>query len=614
MSLIIVKEAIKFENDFFSRHPVYSTLPLDVLGTKSMINSLSSILLTVIKKGLPRIRNEITERRTECRDKLIALGGDFPETEEEQMELVFRMVRNFKDYFDIEIGGKYNHQTMMDAKKSGIKLNMKADKISYQVHELFDAFFQEFSTHRFKICKGYSDSDIKKAIEYYHGDAIPGFPSFDSFLYLVNPKLERLKSPILRMLSDSRKIVEDVGLHLISAVFSKFGKVGEIIKSIFSRWVKDKYNCARRILENLIKCEEHYIFTNDTLMQNDNSDEVEERKKAIDTNSYLVYELRSKVNIYFNIVVRNLRDAIPKVVGHFFLQKINDGLEFEILNRISKKNYCLDLLEENKEVADQRKKLKRQYKVLTNAENTLLNHFGISGNLPELRIPKRRAGRAQRGGGGGNDLLDDQEAIDELYDAYIQYNLDIVNRGRRGGGRGNHATNETSRRSERSQRSQRQIAQSRGRGGEDQDSKRQKEKEMERERERAREKDKDKERERERERNKHRDRSGRKDPFKDVRNPGKNKINDRNFDVFDQGTSKPTNPARRMPAQNPRTNNRPPQNAPGTDPHRKKDLFGGGGDEGSSRSNKYEKRPPRSRGLPNFGRSGQRNKRNNLFG
>ena len=194
---------MKNESNYFAKHPVYSSLPFHMLGTQSLIGSLSTVLLDVIKKGLPKIRNEITTRREKCKAKLMELGDDFPDKDEEKMEMVFNMVRKFKDFLDVEIGGKYSHGTLLDSKDSRKKMLKIENKISYQIQELFDEFFRDFSKPGFNICSDLADRDIRKAIEYYQGDSIPGFPSFDSFLYLVHPKLDKLEMPIINLINES---------------------------------------------------------------------------------------------------------------------------------------------------------------------------------------------------------------------------------------------------------------------------------------------------------------------------------------------------------------------------------------------------------------------------
>lgn len=423
---IKVKEAKKNERNFFSNHPVYSSMPSNLLATGSLVNSLSEVFFTVVKKGLPKIKMEISERKSTCKEKLERMGEDFPESEEQKLELIFKLVRNFKQMFETEVNGKYNHSTI---KKSSLKKKKKfggSDKISFQVQEIFEGFFERYSAPGFNICDDYKDSDIQKAIEYYHGDSIPGFPSFDSFLFLVYPKLEMLKSPILKMAADCSKIIETIGSEMITLFFGKFYRLQEVIMKIFNDFVKKITSECRFILRNLVKCEENYIFTNDSLMYSSESEDRKGLKTAIETNNMLVYELRMKVNRYFNIVVRNLKDAIPKIIGRFLLQKMNEGLEFEILNKLTQVNYCLDSLEENPVLADERSKLKKMYSVLNKAENLLLNNFGISSSqLPEFS--RRKPSKINTNDSDSEEEMDEEcEEIESLYDEMLQFNQNLV--------------------------------------------------------------------------------------------------------------------------------------------------------------------------------------------
>jgi hypothetical protein len=59
---VTIKEALKKELDFFGKHPIYSTLPADVLGTLSLIDKLSKLLYQRISQALPGIRREVARK------------------------------------------------------------------------------------------------------------------------------------------------------------------------------------------------------------------------------------------------------------------------------------------------------------------------------------------------------------------------------------------------------------------------------------------------------------------------------------------------------------------------------------------------------------------------
>ena len=58
-----------------------------------------------------------------------------------------------------------------------------------KIKKMFAELYKEQSKSDYKVCNDYSDSEILKADELHQGDTIPGFPSFDSFLYLIVPKV-----------------------------------------------------------------------------------------------------------------------------------------------------------------------------------------------------------------------------------------------------------------------------------------------------------------------------------------------------------------------------------------------------------------------------------------
>ena len=65
-----VKEAIQKELDFFGKHPIYSTLPTELLGTRSLVDRISKLLYKMIDKSLPKIKREIMERKRKCKAAL----------------------------------------------------------------------------------------------------------------------------------------------------------------------------------------------------------------------------------------------------------------------------------------------------------------------------------------------------------------------------------------------------------------------------------------------------------------------------------------------------------------------------------------------------------------
>jgi hypothetical protein len=48
-----------------------------------------------------------------------------------------------------------------------------------------------------------------------------------------------------------------------------------------------------------------------------------------------VNELRNKIDSYFAICLRSVKDSVPKAIGYFLVRKSQDTLQFELYNQIN---------------------------------------------------------------------------------------------------------------------------------------------------------------------------------------------------------------------------------------------------------------------------------------
>lgn len=94
---------------------------------------------------------------------------------------------------------------------------------------MFNELYTEYTGTEFQVTKKYKDSDIERAITLHQGDSIPGFPSFDSFLYLIVPRIQELYDPALEVLNDTYAYMDQLSQSLVDRVFMRFPQMlGEI--------------------------------------------------------------------------------------------------------------------------------------------------------------------------------------------------------------------------------------------------------------------------------------------------------------------------------------------------------------------------------------------------
>jgi len=138
-----VKESFQKESDFFAKHPIYSSLPTEVLGIRSLVDKISELLYKMIEKSLPWIKLEILDRKKKAKDSLSRMGDSFPDTDERKLELVFKLVRNFKDKYTQGINGKYFYENFND------KNNTKNETMIYKLNGLFGELYEDYAKKNF---------------------------------------------------------------------------------------------------------------------------------------------------------------------------------------------------------------------------------------------------------------------------------------------------------------------------------------------------------------------------------------------------------------------------------------------------------------------------------
>jgi len=118
------------------------------------------------------------------------------------------------------------------------------------------------------------------------------------------------------------------------------------------------------------------------------------------SNNLFVNEIRARIDAYFRIVVRNVRDSIPKAIGYFLVKASQERLQFELYAQINKNESLTKQMGEPERVTEERKSLngtldtlKKAVKVLQRDPDITNTAFGEDELADELRqdsINKRR--------------------------------------------------------------------------------------------------------------------------------------------------------------------------------------------------------------------------------
>jgi len=226
------------------------------VGTQTLSGKLTKILYTHIKHNLPEIVKELNERMHEVSERLGELGPPMPEEPTEKLQMAWSMVMEFCTSFKNAIAGKaISHK---DRRERGKHIQGGA-----QIKMMYYHLYKDISKQDYKVTENYDDELISRAILLHEGDSMPGFPSADVFVSLIQPQIEKLKAPAIDLLHEVYNYLEDLASTIQAHCFARFPTFGEEIMEKIVEVLHEERERARYLVESIIDSEQTYMFTND---------------------------------------------------------------------------------------------------------------------------------------------------------------------------------------------------------------------------------------------------------------------------------------------------------------------------------------------------------------
>ncbi|CAG9477254.1 dynamin-like protein, putative [Plasmodium vivax] len=440
-----IAQSLKDELAFFQTHPVYRKLPPTLYGTTSLTDKLTKVLLRHIKNFLPDIKVEINDKIRLINDKLYELGTNVPLDATKKTQLLWSMITDYCEIFKNTLKGKYDKRLQVFIENNDIICGLK-------VRSIFNEFLDEYVGKN--VTSELSDNDIDDAICLHEGDSLPGFPSPDTFEFLILPHLKKINAPVFNCLDKVSQTLEILSQKIANRVLTRFPKLSEQVLDLSQTILLREKENTHNILENFIDAETNYLFTNDSSYliehgsiinaneddqnnesgsQDYNSQQRSQNKrqqsnlsssnvdnnnmqskyysnmmseqdyitgkaaKFVNTaqksvmnmwnakekkktryNAQFIQEIRRRLDCYFNIVLRNVRDSVPKIIGYFLIRKLQEKMQFELYSDLNSEQKLYDLLNEPPHVVKEREHLNRQLDILKKANQVLLKDPNIT--------------------------------------------------------------------------------------------------------------------------------------------------------------------------------------------------------------------------------------------
>ena len=293
-----------------------------------------------------------------------------------KMNLLWNMINEYCDIFKNVLQGKYNNK----------RLNFLEGEGGFKIKILYKKLLEEF-TGDYKATARYSDENINYALTIHEGDSIPGFPSVDAFIYLLRPQLEKLKDPIEECFQEVFQYIDFLSGKILEKVFTRFPQAINDMSDLVSNYLMEERDKTKYLIDSVVDMEINYLFTNDydylnnfttfipkmnknNKNSNNLNNEINPQPK-IDPKTIFINEIRNRIEAYFKLIVRNLRDSIPKIIGNYLVKEIEENMQVKLYNKLYNAKELTDLLNEPENVAERRKELNDIIKVMKNAQKII---------------------------------------------------------------------------------------------------------------------------------------------------------------------------------------------------------------------------------------------------
>ena len=381
---ISMEEMQRKEREFFKNHPVYKHLPPGCFGSDVLIQKLTKILFKIIRENLPGIIKSINDSIRHCEEELKLLGTPMPTDEAGKISMIWNLLSEYCEIFKHLLRGKY------DPKRAGYL----REEGGYKIKAIFKNLLDDY-TGDYRATADYTDASIDYALQLHSGDSIPGFTSVDAFYYLLKPKLEQLKEPVYDCFSNFYSYLEMLSTKILEKVFSRYPKIISTVSEFVNKFLVEEKEKAKNLIDSIIDMDINYLFTNDAdyvlnwtafvPKGRKNSTQQPQQQQQTENKSIFIREIRGRIEAYFKLIVRNLRDAIPKALGYTLVKTIENDMKVKLYEMLYNDKKVVSVLNEPEGIARQRIELSRQIKVMKDAQKVIKRDPDLM-NVMQIKI------------------------------------------------------------------------------------------------------------------------------------------------------------------------------------------------------------------------------------
>lgn len=424
-----VGEALQDEKNYFARHPVYSNMPPGYLGTDTLVNKLSTIMYRHIKKHMPAIIQEIDSKIYECEKSSKELGTPLPDDNREKLLLVWKLISEFSEKVKTSISGEYNPE-IAGLKKDllgGLRIRSKFNDLFIDEMSLKHQASKKFSDseirtalrfHTNNALPGFTSAEaflslaapllqslkdpalslleevhtiMEQICVHYINETFQRFPMFigevnEATLNILNQDKERARLLLSEIIDANigytyTKDPEYISVILPATEKEKLEKQKEKERKVAEEKAKEEERLKAEAAQGNGGKGSAVPTTKKAGPKADEEEgEAEEQQVTVkltkdkaqkNLERHLVKEMRVRIDTYFRVVVTQLADMVPKIIGHNLVNSSLSNLLFSVYKKVSG-GEMFALLNEPEHIVNKRQTLKKILETLRNSRKILL--------------------------------------------------------------------------------------------------------------------------------------------------------------------------------------------------------------------------------------------------
>lgn len=328
----------KNEMEYFNNHIIYAKHKnINKFGIVNLSNNLSNILLKKIKKSIPDTILKINDLIVKNTNILKKLGEGVPDNIEMKNILINKYITNISSNFINNLEnrcskintGRLLKEIFINYRNEILKLNPFSNELCN--NKILEEIIKNSDGNHMNI--------FIPTIEILESALVNN--NIKSFDYLIPISLKCSSDITLELKTLVNKILVDLGIDN----FKEFYKTIE--SDIYNDLIiKYKEITDKKILE-YINIEKNYIWTDDLEFTNSLSEILK---------SNINEDILRKILVqYFKSVQKTISHNIPKIIMTCLVREIQKNINIYLLD-IQTKNKYLDILHEDKDIFEKRKK------------------------------------------------------------------------------------------------------------------------------------------------------------------------------------------------------------------------------------------------------------------